>query len=245
MDPTVWLDLAAAALAAEDPAEADEMVASTLTAVTRADLAVHVQLSNTDPKWMTRTAVGDSLPDRPETWPDAPMIRRHPLNAFYAATGETRVTALRDVERLGWRMDDEGRQLVRRLGLPPEQVSMVVGDDPSAFDGWVLLASDPFTEAELDELERVRLLLTGLAKHCRLLRQALAVAQGGPVLTPRERVILCLIAQGRTVEGIAARLAISPRTVHKHQEHLYRKLGAADRLSAVLSAQRFGLLPSL
>jgi len=245
MDPTVWLDLAAAALAAEDPAEADEMVASTLTAVTRADLAVHVELSNTDPSWMKRTATGDPLPANPASWPDAAMIRRHPLNAFYAATGEARVTALRDVERRGWRMDDEGRQLVRRLGLPTEQVSMVVGDDPSAFDGWVLLAEDPFSDEELEELERVRLLLAGLARHCRLLRSALQTVGEGPALTPREKVILCFIAQGRTVEGIAARLAISPRTVHKHQEHLYRKLGAADRLSAVLSAQRFGLLPSL
>ena len=47
-----------------------------------------------------------------------------------------------------------------------------------------------------------------------------------------------------TVEGLAARLSISPRTVHKHQEHLYRKLGAVDRLSAVLSAQRLGLIGS-
>jgi hypothetical protein len=30
--------------------------------------------------------------------------------------------------------------------------------------------------------------------------------------------------------------------VHKHQENLYRKLGAVDRLSAVLEAQRAGLL---
>ena len=63
-------------------------------------------------------------------------------------------------------------------------------------------------------------------------------------LTPRERIVLDHLARGGTVEGLAARLAISPRTVHKHQEHLYRKLGAVDRLSAVLSAQRLGLVGS-
>jgi DNA-binding NarL/FixJ family response regulator len=52
-----------------------------------------------------------------------------------------------------------------------------------------------------------------------------------------------MLAAGSTAEGIAARLAISPRTVHKHQENLYRKLGACDRLSAVLSAQQLGLVP--
>ena len=43
--------------------------------------------------------------------------------------------------------------------------------------------------------------------------------------------------------AIGIRLGISPRTVHKHQEHLYRKLGAVDRLSAVLRAQEAGVLP--
>jgi hypothetical protein len=51
------------------------------------------------------------------------------------------------------------------------------------------------------------------------------------------------LATGSTAEGIAARLLISPRTVHKHQENLYRKLRAYDRLSAVLAAQRFGMVP--
>lgn len=63
-------------------------------------------------------------------------------------------------------------------------------------------------------------------------------------LTPRELVVLGLLARGRTAGAIAARLGISARTVHKHQEHLYRKLGAVDRLSAVLRAQEAGVLAS-
>jgi predicted acyl esterase len=41
---------------------------------------------------------------------------------------------------------------------------------------------------------------------------------------------------------IALRLQISPRTVHKHLENLYTKLGVRDRLQAVIVAQRNGLL---
>lgn len=62
-------------------------------------------------------------------------------------------------------------------------------------------------------------------------------------LTPRETNVLHLLATGLTAEGIGRRLGISPRTVHKHLNALYRKLGAADRLSAVLRAQDAGLLP--
>jgi ATP/maltotriose-dependent transcriptional regulator MalT len=63
-------------------------------------------------------------------------------------------------------------------------------------------------------------------------------------LTARELVVLTLLAEGLTATAIAHRLNISPRTVHKHQENLYRKLGTADRLAAVLRAQRLGLLPA-
>jgi len=43
--------------------------------------------------------------------------------------------------------------------------------------------------------------------------------------------------------AIARRLAISPRTVTKHLENLYRKLGTCDRLTTVLTAQRLNLVP--
>ncbi|MGW3069074.1 response regulator transcription factor [Streptomyces sp. NPDC001130] len=40
------------------------------------------------------------------------------------------------------------------------------------------------------------------------------------------------------------RLGISVRTVHKHVENIYRKLGTRDRLGTVLRAQRLGLVPA-
>jgi DNA-binding CsgD family transcriptional regulator len=61
-------------------------------------------------------------------------------------------------------------------------------------------------------------------------------------LTPRELVVLSLLAEGLTAAAIARRLRISPHTVTKHQENLYRKLKTSDRLMAVLIAQRQGLL---
>jgi DNA-binding CsgD family transcriptional regulator len=61
-------------------------------------------------------------------------------------------------------------------------------------------------------------------------------------LTTREFAVLSLLADGRPASAIGHRLGISERTVHKHLEHLYRKLGASDRLSAVLTAHRSGIL---
>jgi DNA-binding CsgD family transcriptional regulator len=53
-------------------------------------------------------------------------------------------------------------------------------------------------------------------------------------LTSREAEVLAMVACGLTDRAIAHRLTLSPRTVEKHLEHVYRKLDCADRLSAVL-----------
>jgi DNA-binding CsgD family transcriptional regulator len=51
-------------------------------------------------------------------------------------------------------------------------------------------------------------------------------------LTAREREILDRVALGKDNEAIALELAISPRTVAKHLEHIYRKLGVPNRTAA-------------
>ena len=55
-------------------------------------------------------------------------------------------------------------------------------------------------------------------------------------LTAREREILRWLAAGKANAEIAAILAIRPRTVHKHLEHMFRKLGVENRTAAVLRA---------
>ena len=62
-------------------------------------------------------------------------------------------------------------------------------------------------------------------------------------ITERERQVLELLARGLLATSIAARLNLSPRTVHKHLGNIYRKLGVHDRLVAVGVARANGLLP--
>jgi DNA-binding NarL/FixJ family response regulator len=63
-------------------------------------------------------------------------------------------------------------------------------------------------------------------------------------LTPREREVLRLMAEGLTDRGIAARLWLTPRTVETHVRHVLTKLGLpADpasnrRVQAVLAYLR-------
>ena len=78
-----------------------------------------------------------------------------------------------------------------------------------------------------------------------LTKRALRVEAAGEseiVLTQREHLILDRVARGWTASRIANELAISERTVGKHLEHAYRKLGVGDRISAVRLAIELNLI---
>jgi DNA-binding NarL/FixJ family response regulator len=61
-------------------------------------------------------------------------------------------------------------------------------------------------------------------------------------LTPREREVLRLIADGLTNREIAERLVVSHHTVHRHVTNLLRKLGLSSRTAAAAHAVRAGLV---
>jgi LuxR family transcriptional regulator, maltose regulon positive regulatory protein len=66
-----------------------------------------------------------------------------------------------------------------------------------------------------------------------------AAALGG--LTPREREVLGLLAEGLTNREIAERLVLSEHTVHRHVSHVLSKLGVPSRAAAAAHAVRSGL----
>ena len=63
-----------------------------------------------------------------------------------------------------------------------------------------------------------------------------------PLLSPREREVLKLTADGLSGPEIGVRLHLSPATVKTHLQSLYQKLGVSDRAAAVAVALRQGLL---
>ena len=64
----------------------------------------------------------------------------------------------------------------------------------------------------------------------------------GPQLSPREKEVLGLLADGLGVAQISRQLFISESTTKTHISKLYDKLGAGNRAQALMTALRLGLL---
>lgn len=67
------------------------------------------------------------------------------------------------------------------------------------------------------------------------------VEVAGPI-TPRERTIVRLLADGKTNDEIGAELFIASATVKTHLSNVYAKLGARNRYDAVAKASLLNLL---
>jgi non-specific serine/threonine protein kinase len=60
-------------------------------------------------------------------------------------------------------------------------------------------------------------------------------------LTPRQREIACLLAEGRTPREIATLLSVSEHTVHEHIRHIYEQTGHHNRAALVAAVVRSGM----
>jgi DNA-binding NarL/FixJ family response regulator len=68
------------------------------------------------------------------------------------------------------------------------------------------------------------------------------VPDTGEVLSPRELEVLQELADGRSNREIASRLYLSEGTVKNHVTNVLAKLGARDRVQAVITAFESGFI---
>jgi DNA-binding NarL/FixJ family response regulator len=83
--------------------------------------------------------------------------------------------------------------------------------------------------------------LDGAARDALVSRRAAAEPLVEP-LTPREREVLALLAQGMANRAIGERLQISEHTAKFHVNAILGKLGAETRTEALVHAARLGLV---
>jgi DNA-binding NarL/FixJ family response regulator len=121
---------------------------------------------------------------------------------------------------------------------PPTRTLFVAGAEPMsaqaarAAGAWGLAP----TGCAVEDLARaVRLVAVGMMVFEAEVRDA------PPRLSPRETMVLGLIASGATNREIAARLFLSPHTVKDNTTAIYRKLGVRNRAQAARRAEHLGL----
>jgi DNA-binding CsgD family transcriptional regulator len=70
----------------------------------------------------------------------------------------------------------------------------------------------------------------------------IGIAGGSEQLTPREKEVIALSADGFTSDDIAERLGMAARTVNQHVDNVARKLGTKNRTHTVAEAIRRNML---
>jgi DNA-binding NarL/FixJ family response regulator len=150
--------------------------------------------------------------------------------------------------------DGSGVELTRRLLRRDARFGVLLYtgmDDPGVLEdglasgarGFTLKTSDPATM-----LNAVRAVAAGGTFVDPGVRDRLAAAGlaqvGGRerVLTVREREVLSRLAEGRSIEEIAAELVLSGETIRTHVRNAMGKLGTRTRAHAIVVALRRGEL---
>lgn len=184
-------------------------------------------------------------------WP-SPEVRRdlaaavmhHPVLRWYGVAGDMAAMSIDRVPRA--LVTDQGRALVRDHLVPigmEQQMSVPYRLGSRHHRAFILArAGRDFSQEDLHVARQLQPLLRLLDRQCAVLERGVDVCGPDLGLTGRELATLRLLADGLTAYSIGRRLEISPRTVHRHLQNVYRKLGVSDRIRAVVVARESGLI---
>ena len=176
-----------------------------------------------------------------DKWLDGRSHRLHPLLRWHAVTCDARPTTM---ARVPTAMVSARERLPLVTALKPygieQQVAISYRLSGATHEAFVLgRAHTDFSDDDLVLAAYVQRAVIGLDRQVSTMRQLRGV-QSAVVdlgLTAREASVLALLAAGNPNRAIARRLGCAPRTVEKHLERIFRKLGVRDKLNAVRVAQ--------
>lgn len=179
-----------------------------------------------------------------------PILARHPLLRWFVTTQDpTPQSTGRVPDELAPRGD---RQFVDDCLKPigcEQQLSIPYLLNGTTHGTFILCRpTDDFRDDDLELAGHLQRLIHGMYLYTGpVFRDAHGAKQScGSAdrigITATELAVLIHLAEGHTAYGIAIRLQMAPRTASKHLEHIYRKLGVSNRLTAVAAAQEAGIL---
>lgn len=139
--------------------------------------------------------------------------------------------------RIAWRSPQAMRWLEEAIGPQDDAAPLKHWLQAAVTQGETLTALPDGSQLQAQYLGQ-----TGPGETMILLRQSGPAVDAahkrlsGAALTPRETEVLSWLAKGKTNRDIADILGMSPRTVNKHLEHIFEKLGVETRTAAAAIA---------
>jgi DNA-binding CsgD family transcriptional regulator len=181
-----------------------------------------------------------------EDWTRGDGRGANPLVRWYSTTQDPRPFTIDRVPTsiVSDRERARIRSTLRRVSLD-QQLAIPYRLSGRTHQAYVLARTgSDFADEDVVLARHVQKVLTAVDEHVCLLRDlgrltGVAIDVG---LTGRETTVLGLVSAGHSTRAIARRLDCSPRTVEKHLERIYRKLGVRDRLNAVRVARSWAVL---
>jgi len=172
---------------------------------------------------------------------------QHPLITHYARTRESKPRKISDFLTLSqFHNLDLYQEFFREVGIN-YQMAVTIPSSPDLVIGIALNRSrSDFSERDRSMLDVIRPHLVqayrNAAERAALQERAETAervlwsspARSLSTLSVREHEVLVLVADGKTNREIAELLVLSSRTVQKHLEHIYEKLGVHTRTAAAM-----------
>ncbi len=209
------------------------LVASELTTLSICDLASGV-----------RRVV--SFPENAISVPDQQSFNRlmhqHPLVQYHSrhpGSGAWRISD--SLSMNAFQRREIHADYYRRIGIDHVIAVPLVSNSRLVMSFVLNRAGRDFADGERDLLNRMQPALANLYRvasmvaRCKVERESPRESLTAR-LTPREREILWWVAAGKSDAQIAGILGLSPRTVQKHLENSYVKLGVENRTAAAMIA---------
>jgi DNA-binding CsgD family transcriptional regulator len=223
------------------PAEAPELIISSVAGMVGCDVVTYNEIEMRPDQLSYYAQYPRGALDSVSLKVFEAYLHEHPLLIHYRATG-----GASEPVKIS---DFLSRPRFHRLGLYSEFYRHIPVEDqialnlPATRDGQVVAIAlsrgeKDFTDADRDVLGAIAGPLNNAVRRGRRrlhaqTAMATAGSDGMGELTDRELQVLELAARGRTNRAIASTVGVSPRTVAKHLEHIYRKLGVSSRAAAV------------
>ena len=165
-------------------------------------------------------------------------FRTHPLVRFHSTHldgGTHRITD--SLATAQFRRSGLFNEYYRKIGID-HVVAMPMFVDRGLLVSFVLNRTKrDFSDRECALLNLVRRPLAALYRSLLALERPQDTAAFDKLpITPREREVLTWVGAGKSDRQIADILGMSNRTVQKHLEHIYEKLGVETRTAAVMRA---------